>query len=291
MSVNNVQIWEVKMRKYGLIIIAGICLAVLVFGHLHWKNISQAAGVEAREAEAKVKEKEKEEREALMQSLKPENNEQQPLIDYLHYKSLTQDRVTVSLVGSNGTTGTGASKTSNSWAGRLEKSLRADRDELETLRFINHGHEGYSTEDLLEGKKIEAVIQDDPDLVIFENSLINNHYQSLSLEQTEKDLKNIMTKLQKELPNAKILIISPNPVANSKTENSLGLNYLDYIKASEKVINTNKWTYMNSKEGIEKKLKKKNLRLADILTNDNIHPNDQGHYIWFETLQEYFKLK
>ncbi|MDM5452696.1 SGNH/GDSL hydrolase family protein [Peribacillus simplex] len=279
------------MRKYGLIIIAGICLAVLVFGHLHWKNISQAAGVEAREAEAKVKEKEKEEREALMQSLKPENNEQQPLIDYLHYKSLTQDRVTVSLVGSNGTTGTGASKTSNSWAGRLEKSLRADRDELETLRFINHGHEGYSTEDLLEGKKIEAVIQDDPDLVIFENSLINNHYQSLSLEQTEKDLKNIMTKLQKELPNAKILIISPNPVANSKTENSLGLNYLDYIKASEKVINTNKWTYMNSKEGIEKKLKKKNLRLADILTNDNIHPNDQGHYIWFETLQEYFKLK
>ncbi|MGE7182746.1 SGNH/GDSL hydrolase family protein [Peribacillus sp. NPDC006672] len=278
------------MRKYGLIIIAGICLAVLIFGHLHWKNLSQAAGVEAREAEAKVKEKEKEDREALVQRLKPENNEQQPLIDYLHYKSLTQDRVTVSLVGSNGTTGTGASNASNSWAGRLEKSLRADRDELETLRFINHGHEGYSTEDLLKGKKIEAVIQDDPDLVIFENSLINNHYQSLSLEQTEKDLKNIMTKLQKELPNAKILIISPNPVANGKTENSLGLNYLDYIQASEKVIKTNKWTYMNSKEGIEKKLKKKNLRLADILTNDNIHPNDQGHYIWFEVLQEYFKL-
>lgn len=279
------------MRKYGLIIIAGICLAVLVFGHLHWKNLSQAVGVEAREAKAKVKEKEKEEREALIQSLKPENNEQQPLINYLHYKSLTQDRVTVSLVGSNGTTGTGASKTSNSWAGLLEKSLRADREDLETLRFINHGHEGYSTEDLLEGKKIEAVIQDDPDLVIFENSLINNHYQSLSLEQTEKDLKNIMIKWQKELPNAKILIISPNPVANSKTEYSLGLNYLDYSQASEKVIKTNKWTYMNSQEGIEKKLKKKKLRLADILTNDNIHPNDQGHYIWFETLQEYFKLK
>ncbi len=54
---------------------------------------------------------------------------------------------------------------------------------------------GYSTEDLLEGKKIKAVIQDDPDLIIFENSLINNQYQSLSLEQTEKNLENIMTKL------------------------------------------------------------------------------------------------
>jgi lysophospholipase L1-like esterase len=279
------------MKKYGLIILAGICLAVLVFGHLHWKNISQAAGIEAREVAAKVKEKEKEERDALIQSLIPENNKQQPLIDYLHYKSLTQDRVIVSLVGSNGTSGTGASKTSNSWAGRLEKSLRSERDELETLRFIKHGHEGYSTEDLLEGKKIEAVIQDDPDLIIFENSLINNHYQSLSLDQTKKDLESIMTKLQKELPNAKILILSPNPVANGKTENSLGLNYLDYIQASEQVIKTNKWTYMNSKEEIEKKLSEKNMRLADILTNDNIHPNDQGHYIWFEVMQEYFKLK
>lgn len=292
MSVTNVQLlWEVKMRKYGLVIIAGICLAVLVFGHMHWKNISQAAGVEAREAAAKVKEKEKEEREALIQSLKPEHNKQQPLIDYLHYKSLTQDRVIVSLVGSNGTSGTGASNSSNSWAGRLEKSLRADRDDLETLRFINHGHEGYSTEDLLDGKKIEAVIQDDPDLIIFENSLINNHNQSLSLEQTQKDLESIMTKLQNELPNAKILIISPNPVANDKTENSLGLNYMDYIHASEQVIKTNNWTYINSKEEIEKKLKKKNMRLADILTNDNIHPNDQGHYIWFEVMEEYFKLK
>ncbi|MEW5552032.1 hypothetical protein ABGT22_19165 [Peribacillus frigoritolerans] len=69
-----------------------------------------------------------------------------------------------------------------------------------------------------------------------------------------------MTKLQKELPNAKILIISPNP--NGKMENSLGMNCSDYIQASEKVI-----------------------------TNDNIHPNDQGHYIWFEVMEEYFNLK
>ncbi|MFD6210476.1 SGNH/GDSL hydrolase family protein [Peribacillus sp. NPDC060253] len=100
-----------------------------------------------------------------------------------------------------------------------------------------------------------------------------------------------MSKLQKELPNTKILIISPNPVANGKTENSLGLIYLDYIHASEQVIKKNKWKYINSKEENEKKLSKKNMRLADILTNDNIHPNDQGHYKWFEVIEEYFKLK
>ncbi|QNU03868.1 SGNH/GDSL hydrolase family protein [Peribacillus butanolivorans] len=277
------------MKKYGLLFMAGICLVVLVFGHLHWKNMSQASGIKGEKAEEKIIEKEKEEREALIQSLKPENNKQQSLIDYLQYKSLTQDKVIVSLVGSNGTSGTSASNSTNSWAGRLEKSLRSERDDLETLSFINHGHDGYSTKDLFEGEKIEAVINDNPELVIFENPLINNQYQSISLEQTEKDLKNIMSKLQKELPNAKILIISPNPVANSKTENSLGLNYLDYIKASERIIKKNKWTHINSMNGIEKKLKEENMRLADILTNDNVHLNDQGHSIWFEVLYEFFK--
>lgn len=62
------------MRKYGLIIIAVICLSVLVLGNQHWKNVSQAAGIEAREAAAKLKEKEKEERDALIQRLKTENN-------------------------------------------------------------------------------------------------------------------------------------------------------------------------------------------------------------------------
>ncbi|MEY8733669.1 SGNH/GDSL hydrolase family protein [Peribacillus frigoritolerans] len=277
------------MRKYGLLFMTGICLVVLVFGHLQWKNMSKAAVIEGKKAEERIKEKEKEEREALIQSLKPENNKQQSLIDYLQYKSVTQEKVIVSLIGSNGTSGIGASNFSNSWAGRLERSLRSEGDNLETLGFINHSYEGYTTNDLLEGKKIDAVIHEKPDLVMFENPLINNQYQTISLEQTEKDLKNIMSILQKEPPNAKILIISPNPVANSKTENSLDLNYLDYIKASERVIKKSKWTYINSVEGIEKKLKEENMRLADILTNDNVHPNDQGHNIWFEVLYEYFR--
>ncbi|MFJ7681451.1 hypothetical protein [Peribacillus butanolivorans] len=104
------------MKKYSLLFMAGICLVVLVFGHLHWENIIQAAGIEGKKAEERIKEKEKEKREALIQGLKPENNKQQSLIDYLHYKSLTQEKVIVSLIGSNGTSGTGASNSSNSWA-------------------------------------------------------------------------------------------------------------------------------------------------------------------------------
>ncbi|MED3832024.1 hypothetical protein [Peribacillus frigoritolerans] len=112
------------MRKNGLVIFAGICLAVLVFGHLHWKSISQAEGGEAREAAAKVKEKEKEARDALIQSLKP--NKRQSLIEYMHYNSLKQDRVIISfLVESNGDSGSSASNFSLGRAVRVEFARRS----------------------------------------------------------------------------------------------------------------------------------------------------------------------
>ncbi|MED3832021.1 SGNH/GDSL hydrolase family protein [Peribacillus frigoritolerans] len=279
------------MKKIGLLFMAGICIVVLFLGHLHWNNMSKAAGIEGKKAADRIKEKEKKERQALIQSLRPENNKQQSLIDYLHYKSLTKDKAIISILGSNGTAGTGASNSSNSWAGRLEKNLHSESVDLATLSLINRGHEGYSTTDLLEGKKIDSIIKDNPDLVIFENSLINNHNQSISLEQTENDLINIMSNFQKKLPNTKILMISPNPVANSKTENSIGFNYLDYIKVSEKIIKKNNWNYIDSVQGIQKKLKDENIILADILSEDNIHLNDQGYHIWSEVLYDYFRME
>ena len=119
--------------------------------------------------------------------------------------------------------------------------------------------------------------------------MITNYEQSVSIVQTEQDLKNIMSKMQKQLPNAQILIMSPNPIATNKNENSLGLTYLDYIKESEKVIKKNNWSYIDSIEGIEKKLKKENILLVDILTNDYVHPNDKGNLLWFQVLYEYLK--
>lgn len=68
-----------------------------------------------------------------------------------------------------------------------EESASRLCDDLETLSFINYVDEGYPNRRFAESKKMETIIKDDPDLIIFEISLINNHYQSLSLEQTEKD--------------------------------------------------------------------------------------------------------
>ena len=98
-----------------------------------------------------------------------------------------------------------------------------------------------------------------------------------------------MNKLQKKLPNSKIVIISSNPVANNKNKNNIGLNYLDYIKESKKVISKNNWTYIDSIEGINKQLKKENILLVDILAKDQTNLNDRGNVLWFNVLYEHFK--
>ncbi|MEH7249109.1 SGNH/GDSL hydrolase family protein [Neobacillus niacini] len=279
------------MNKLFVFFMAGMCLVVLFLGHARWKNMSEAAGIEGRKAAEVTLLKEKEERETLINSLRPGNNKPQSLIDFLHYRALTQDKVKITVVGSNVTSGQGASSISTSWPELLKKKLRSENADLESLSLDNHGYEGYSTSDLLNGNKIDLVINGNPDLVIFESSMINNHFRSISIEQTKQDLESIIAILQKELPNAKIYIMSPNPIVNAENKNSIELTYLDYISASEEVIRNNNWLYIDSYREIEKKLNEENILLVDILANDFVNPNDKGNMLWFELLYEYFKKK
>ncbi|RFU64755.1 SGNH/GDSL hydrolase family protein [Peribacillus glennii] len=279
------------MNKYIVLLCGGICLVILIFGHLHWKKINESAAMEVKIAAEKNLKKEQEQREALINRLTPSKNKPQSLMDFLKYRALTQEKVVVTVLGSNGTVGTGASDSSKAWPALLEKNLRFYSPDLESLKINKRGYSGYSTSDLLKSKKTDVVINDNPDLVIFENSLIINHVKSISIKQTNEDLKNIMSILQKSLPNAKILIMSPNPISNSKNKNELGLTYLDYIKESEKEINKNKWAYLDTMEGMEKKLKDHNNLLVDMLASDYVNPNDYGNSLWFEVLFDHFKRR
>ncbi|MFD2442789.1 SGNH/GDSL hydrolase family protein [Bacillus sp. CGMCC 1.16607] len=276
------------MNKYIVFLIAAICISVLYYGHLHWIGNSKAAALEGRKTKEEYLKKEQESKEIMINRLKPEDNKTQSIIDFLHYRALTKEKVIVSVLGGSATAGVGASSTFNSWPELLKKKLQSDFEGLDNLQLINNGNRGYSTTDLLNGLKIEAVINDQPDLVIFENAMINNYLQSISFKQTEKDLNEIMSKLQKGLPNAKIMIISPNPIANNNA-NRLGATYLDYISESEKIIKNNQWSYFNSLEGMGKKVRTEKILLVDILANDYIHPNDKGNFIWFEVLLDFLK--
>lgn len=277
------------MNKFLVTLIAVICITVLAYGQQHWKQKNIAASKEGRAIAEKVLQKEQEKKAALIESLDPEKNKSQSLIDFLHYKAVTEENVVVALIGSDLTAATYASSNSHKWTELLRRSLQSENDDLESLIFVNHGFSGYSTSDLLAGKKIDALLNENPDLIIFENPLINNFSQSITIEQTLKDIETIMSRLNKRLPNNNIIILNPNPIINPQNQNNAGHNYFDYISESERIIAENNWLYINSVKEFEKKLKAENALLADILAHDYVHLNDVGNVLLYEIVIEYLR--
>ncbi|WP_075981932.1 SGNH/GDSL hydrolase family protein [Bacillus massilinigeriensis] len=277
------------MKKYIVLLIFFTCMIGLYLGHLHWKNKTVEASIEGRKTTEKFTEKENLDKAALKKMLSPENNKSQSLVDYLRYKAITQNKASIAVIGSNITAGTGATSISNTWPQLLKGKLKAEYQELNSIELYTFGFEGYSTVDLLKSKKIDQMIAEKPDLVIFENSIINDYSQSINLKQTQKNIEDIMSKIQKGLPNSKLLMMSPNPIVNSNNPNSINLSFLDYVKASEQLINKNKWSYINIISGMNEKIKSNHILLVDILSNDYLHPNNWGYQLLFEVLYDQLK--
>lgn len=278
---------ERKMKNFIVFLVALMCIGAILFGYKYWGNIEASAEKEGRLAIEKMNKKERIEKKLLIDRLNPETNQTQSFIDFLRYRFLTTNKVVISIIGGNTGASTDASTLSNTWTERLLEKLQADSEELEALQIVNYSSEGYSTSDLLNGGKIDLLIKDQPDLVLLGNSLINNYSQSISLEQTVSNLKNIMSKLQTGLPNSKIVIMSPYPIGNSKNKNSLGLSYLDYLNHSSKLISQNKWNSIDVFKEIENQLTDRNILLVDILANDYIHLNDKGNILLYEVVYKY----
>lgn len=276
------------MKKLLVLTLTAFCCVVLVFGHLHWIKINKAVAIEGQVMKEELRKKGIARKEALIKELDPKNNPMQSIMDFLHYRALTQEKVKITFLGSSVTAGVGASNSSYRWTEIIKKKLLSENEVFQSLKVINSGYEGYTTTDLLNAKKIDLIVLDQPDVVIFENALINNYFQGIPIQQTLEDLENIMDQLTKRLPHSGIIIMSPNPIVNNNP-NNLGLKYVDYITETEKYITDKKWPYINSYQEIEKTIKAENILMVDLFSENYNFPNDKGNYVWSEVLYAQFK--
>lgn len=277
------------MRIFLFLTVVITSMGVLVSGHIHWLNKIALAGETANFSMEQSKQKKMEEKETTIARLNPVNNDSQSLLDYLKYMALTKEEINISVIGSNGVAGTGASHPLKTWTALLEKGLREEIPEMKKLNMSVHGYEGYTTADFLTGDRVSNLLSNTPDLILIELAVMNNYVQSLSVEQTITDIVNLVSSLEKGIPNAKVILLSPNPIINSKEVNRIGLTYEDYLKESMNIVSKNNWAYINSYDLISKKINGKNAVLADYITSNQFHLNDEGYYLWYEVIGEFFK--
>ena len=155
---------------------------------------------------------------------------------------------------------------------RMWKSLQ---NQFPEVPIINTGFGGSTAEDL-EAQLFPLVLRLEPSKVfIYEgDNDINGGKTAAEIMTT---LDEIVTRIQKQLPNATVNLISakPSPSRWELKTSYLVLNELmrQYCTTHENVNFVNVWDIMLDKTGVPR---------SDIFIGDNLHMNEKGYALWKE---------
>lgn len=210
---------------------------------------------------------------------------QESLLDRSKFVTERDGEVTIVVLGSSVTFGKGANEAQPVWGKLLENNLN-ERDSVEA-RVINHGYNGYSTADLISREKIEAVVKDKPDIILFELCLINNNrYPQNNVDQTKLDIQWIMDRFKEELPDTLVILQTANPTLFNDVFLEEGkVTYEQYNNEIAEFVTAQQWPFIDTYHLMQAKMEDKNLTIEEVLADD-VHPNGVGYGLWFELLNE-----
>lgn len=255
--------------KVVLVKVLALLLVVITvyFGQMHW-NVKMAEARESAKAyNQQIKADEKKRFNAAQKS----------------WLGKLEPRVYV--IGSSVAAGAGSSDaTKTSWAGLLNSSfLKSNPD----LFFSNLGVGGYTTKNILDNNILNYVV--DPDVVIFETCLLNN-FTKYKVSETQSQIKQIYSEIHKKYPDAKIILMpsEPPPSVDQRVDKE-GNTYRQYVGLVGEYIQSQGWEYVDFWNTYESLVENNGHTLKSVL-KDEVHPNDIGYKIWFNSIKEYFGI-
>ncbi|OAH54506.1 hypothetical protein AWH48_07890 [Domibacillus aminovorans] len=270
------------MKKSSIFVFITV---VIAFGLLISGFVSYQSKLDKIEREAwasqDLKQAQQEQESVLLKELDPRTHPKQSVLDFLRYQSLVNDEVKISLLGGDSIAGVEESL--------LQNKLQSFDPVFKTVTVRNYGFERYSTSDLVKADKQLIVVNDQPDLVLFETSIIANQKEEVYYDQTDEDIQTIMSDMTSKLPNTRFLIISSNPtVDDDRGENNpMGYTRQGYLDHTKAFIADSKWEYFDVNAAMKMKVEEEHRSVEDILADD-IHLNEEGYAMWSDVLFDYF---
>lgn len=267
------------MKKSSIFVFVTV---VIAFGLLVSGFVSYQGKLDKIASEAWARQSLKKEESVLLGELDPRTHPEQSILDFLRYQSLVKDEVVISLLGGDSLAGVEGSL--------LQNKLQSFDPTFTSVTVHDHGFERYSTSDLVKEDKHLAVVNDQPDLVVFETSIIANQKEEVYYDQTNEDIQTIVSELKSKLPNSRILIISANPTADDDRgeNNPMGYTRQGYLDETKAFITEAKWEYFDVNAAMKTKLEEEHRSVEDILADD-IHLNEEGYAMWSDILFNYFE--
>lgn len=276
----------IKKLSYALLI--ALALVALTGSYILYNNKIEAQSKESYTAYQKSMDLKAQEHANLLEELGQKKDES--FLSRVQYLSAEKGKVNISVLGSSVTAGAGATTPNASWKGLLNSDL--DGMDGVDVRVFNNGYGGYTTSDIIANEKIAEVVTNEPDIVIFELCLLNNNgSEPVLLEQTKKDVDFIMNTLEKELPEALIIVQTANPFSGKNVVmKKTGYSYDEYNLEMKDYVDRKGWNFIDTYSLMERELKNQKLEYKDIL-DDNIHPNNDGYKLWFDVMKPELESK
>ncbi|WP_260681986.1 SGNH/GDSL hydrolase family protein [Alkalicoccobacillus porphyridii] len=192
----------------------------------------------------------------------------------------------IAVTGSSVSEGQGASAYEFTWPALLEKELNASGD-LSNVEVHNYGVSGFKVADLLQENVVADVIDLEPEVIIFETSVINSYFHEEPFDVTKQSIEEVVSMVEQDLPDTLVIWVSPNPISESTFSSVLNnKEYETYVEQSREFIIESGWNYFDSYSAWVNELDGREESTDDFLI-DGVHPNDEGYRLWFELMNEH----
>lgn len=159
------------------------------------------------------------------------------------------------------------------------------------VKKVNSGISGNRTWDLKKDM-YNRVYRYNPSKVIILIGINNLLYEDSSVEDIEKDIKEIMNDIHKELPNTEILLQSIYPINDDwrlyhrsevPKDDVLTKKIVDINTKLESFCKKNDYQYID----VFKELSDDDCKFKKEYTDDGLHPNDKGYEVVSKILKKY----
>lgn len=211
--------------------------------------------------------------------------QRESMLDRAKFVTQRDGKMDIVVLGSSVTKGLGATESQPVWGKLLEQYLNAHNEINVSVQ--NHGHSGYSTSDLIKYSKIVPVIEEEPDMIIFELCLINNNrYPQNTIVQTKADIQWIMEAFARELPGTLVVFTTANPTIFNDVLLADGkITYDQYNQEIATFITEQNWPLIDVYQLMMTEMGQNRITVEDMLA-DHVHPNGDGYQLWFDVMKD-----
>ncbi|KKI89253.1 hypothetical protein WQ54_27230 [Bacillus sp. SA1-12] len=256
------------MKKLLVIVTLIVCGAAIIFGNIHWKNKISAHGEKEKSNSAAV----------LTEEESNTGND-----TYLYSKNLPEHLQKKIAEAAN--TGKpvklviyGTSSEKGAWSESFSKELQAAYGEdVFAVTVLSTGDK--TTRDLVNDDSFEQVNELQPDILLFEPSMLKDN-GVVGISNTLENIQTMIASWKAANQNMTLMIQPPNPLYSATYYPKEVAQLQDY-SAENKIIYLNHWENWPDLEDV---------KMEEYLTEDN-KANENGNKIWADYLKEYFIAK